>query len=423
MINTINTLGNSTIPVKLADFELATLDIIGHNGDVIDLTGIYTKIIVMEDMFTQSVNVDLFISDTSDMISTLPIIGQERVELKFKSPAASRYIYLQLWVYRVSNLKVERGELEYRLNLVTMDLVSNFEHKISRYFSNNSAAIALQIFEEFGSSKSLSISRSEDVQELVVPNISPFAAIRWLAKLAYKSGTSAYFFFENTKEYIFKPIEELFFNVKKAEYKIGPSDVSDIIASLPMIQEWKTISNFDVLANISKGMYKTTNLSCDILSRQVNKTTHSYWKDSERYIESRINDIDGADKPLMDISKSSKLSNLQHNPEIMVYTSSNKYRSYNTDENILSRYYGLQLFENLKIELKVYGNSSISAGDIIGIELPVFVESSSIKDVNASPTYYGKWLVVSNRHTITVDGYYMVIQAVKDRTAIILPKS
>jgi hypothetical protein len=83
----------------------------------------------------------------------------------------------------------------------------------------------------------------------------------------------------------------------------------------------------------------------------------------------------------------------------------------------------LQLFENLKIELKVYGNSSISAGDIIGIELPVFVESSTTKDVNTSPTYYGKWLVVSNRHTITVDGYYMVIQAVKDRTAITLPKS
>ena len=413
------TVGVSSIPKSLGDHTIELLQITSHNGNVLDLSKSFEQLIISEDMMMSSISVDLYINDTEEIISNLPIIGQERVIIKYKSAFSNRYIYLELWVYMISEVETTRHQLNYKLSLVTSDLVKNYEYKISRYFSNDAASIALKIFEEFNASKSLIISKSDDRQKLIIPNIAPFAAIRWLSTLAYKSGSTAYVFFENNRNYVFKPIEELFYPEKKGEYNIKEIDPTNLMTSITAIDTWKIISNFDVLGNIMGGMYNSTNISCDILSRQVSKSTHSYWKNSEQYIESRGGE--SANNPLLDKSNISKSKGLQHNPEIISYTPYNKYNSYNRSENILSREYGLQLFDNFKIELSVFGDTNIAVGDVIGIDLPLFKETTS-KESYANPSYYGKWLIIKLTHKISSMGYYMKITAVKDRTAVTFPK-
>ena len=71
--------------------------------------------------------------------------------------------------------------------------------------------------------------------------------------------------------------------------------------------------------------------------------------------------------------------------------------------------------------MSVFGDTNIAVGDVIGIDLPLFKETTS-KESYANPSYYGKWLIIKLTHKISSMGYYMKITAVKDRTAVTFPK-
>ena len=66
------------------------------------------------------------------------------------------------------------------------------------------------------------------------------------------------------------------------------------------------------------------------------------------------------------------------------------------------------------IEILVYGNSSIQAGDLIDIDVPSTGESASASDNLMDKLSSGKYLIVSLRHSVTPDSYYTALTITKD---------
>ena len=74
-----------------------------------------------------------------------------------------------------------------------------------------------------------------------------------------------------------------------------------------------------------------------------------------------------------------------------------------------------QLFDNLKMNIEVSGNTSLAVGDLLEIEIPVKRPGN---EVVRDEIYAGKWLIINITHIITRDSYIMSIDVAKDRIGL-----
>jgi hypothetical protein len=174
---------------------------------------------------------------------------------------------------------------------------------------------------------------------------------------------------------------------------------------------YKVISRFDVINNITKGMYASGVMSCDVVHRKVKKTTHSWYEDSEKY-RVRKREIKSRLYPLM--SKNPTFL-LKYYPDNVMLVPHNQLNKYNISDNILKYNYGNQLFDNLKMNIEVSGNTSLAVGDLLEIEIPIKRPGN---EVIRDEIYAGKWLIINITHIITRDSYIMSIDVAKDRIGL-----
>ena len=84
-----------------------------------------------------------------------------------------------------------------------------------------------------------------------------------------------------------------------------------------------------------------------------------------------------------------------------------------------------QLRMGYTVQIKVNGNTAISAGDIVDINLPYTASTKTSKNEKFDNIYQGKFLIYKLRHDFNVVGkeHFMFIEAVKDSLKTKLPSS
>ena len=308
-----------------------------------DLKHQYIDINIYESMFTSSMHVDMKIEDVNNLLGRVPIVGQETLVLRLQTLSNDEeqdWLMLSCKLYSISNITQVNETLQYTLQFVTTDFTVNFEEKISKHVKGSGSSIASDMFDAIDSDKDLEIENSKDVQDLVIPNMTVFRCINWLTTRSYNDNGSSYVFFENNKKYIFKTIESLFEHDPAATYKAAGKNVRSYTkegqsSENKVLISYTVVSKFDVIDNIIKGMYTSSVISCDVVHRKVKKTTHSWYKDSEKYnVKNRsYNDMGGGEVyPL--ISKN-PASMVKYKPDIISYVPYNKLNSYNISDNLL----------------------------------------------------------------------------------------
>jgi hypothetical protein len=407
--------------VKFNAFNFISLMLVNYNGTVnYDLREWFKEVKIYESMFSSAIHIDLTLQDAENILVKLPIIGQETVYLSletFFNDASP--IILETMVYSITDVELVNETIQYVLKLVTQDFTKNFEEKLSKHVSGSGSSIVSDVFNSsnIDSLKDLIVENSTDEQDLVIPNMTPIRCIHWLASRSYNDTSTSYVFFESNREYIFKSIESLFDSVTKYKFQGSgknlksygtPEDQS--IENQSLIS-YKVISRFDVIDNITKGMYTSSVINCDVVHRKVKKTNHSWYDDSEKYRVSNRN-IKSQVYPLM---SKNPWGTLKYQPENVVFVSHNKLNKYNISDNILKYNYGNQLFNNLKMNIEVSGNTNLAVGDLLELEIPI---KQSGGKVYRDDVYAGKWLIVNIRHLITKKSYIMSIDVVKDRIGL-----
>jgi len=399
---------------KLGDYQINDLTITSHNGFQRSLMPMAMSIQVFEDIFSPNMTCRISISDDGGMLNYLPIIGQEKVSFSFMTMGGTTSINMNMIVHKISGLTTDGLSQLYNLELVTEDMIKNFEMRISERFEGSATEIAQQVFSKIGTTKQLEVEPSDDRYDaetgIVIPNMTPIKALDFLSRKAFSDTykSSSYTFFENSKGYHLKPIEALAQGTSKNKFYLG--DLKNVDGPGGQNSENKKVidysfdSNFSVIDNIMRGMYVGNLITVDLLTRNFKTLEHSYW---DNYMDYQYMN----DGPIHDVSG----TGVQYNPSTLYIAPETELETgkplQNQEKIFLQRKFHRQLMQNIKCTISVYGDSDLTVGDCIDLNVPLF---SSTDPDEIDKYYSGKYLIMAIRHRLQFGRYITDIEVVKD---------
>jgi|TARA_R110002074_G_scaffold350663_1_gene521659 hypothetical protein len=423
------------ITSKSGDYELLELKITSHNGFELDIKNgnTFTSLMVYEDLFSPTMTASLTLSDPEGILNFMPIIGQEKVDLSFVTAGLEEPITKKFIISKITDLESDAAIQNYTLELASVDLISNYEEKISEYFEGSATDIAQKCWKRLSSDKDFEFEPSSDLYEneigIIIPNMTPMRACSYLTERAfhdtYKS--SSYVFFESSKSYVMKPLEMLTQSEPKNKFNLGryknagigdegSSPVDSNMENKKAIT-YSFLSNFKVLDNIAHGLYNSQLTTIDFVTRTKKIHDHSFWENSKDY--KYLNQAEGMDEnkdpdgPIFDITG----QGIQYKPKTEYLLPEIEVKAgrpmFNQEKIYLQRKFFMQLINNIKCSLTVYGDSDLSVGDTVELSLPIFTRLD-LKEEWEDKYYSGKYLICAIRHRLSGSRYVSDMELVKD---------
>lgn len=218
----------SEISNKAGDIRVETLEIIGLQGSSYELAPQFIQEInIYEDIYSPFMFGDILIVDAVNLISRLPIIGTELINLKLRSPVfeddPSTRIEKCFQLYAVEDrfLNADREQM-YSLKFCSQEAYLDQVSTISKSFEGVTSTLAAEIFDEY-----LSINRLFDTDrktEMMVadtPHTSkvkyvsnfwtPTQNFNYLGKRSIGKILSGadYLFYESNKNFYYTSVEAL----------------------------------------------------------------------------------------------------------------------------------------------------------------------------------------------------------------------
>jgi len=177
---------------KAGDFKVDAVSITTSTGLVVDLLGSMMHITFFESIETAAITGNMLIADSVNLVSTGPIIGQEFIKLKLRTPGVkgqSGVIDFTRNVLVVTSMSIREavgnGEQGVLLEFASAEILKNERIKLNRSYEGTCSEIFKGIIRsDLDCTKELFVEPSEGVKKIVFPNIRPIHAIHTLKRQA-----------------------------------------------------------------------------------------------------------------------------------------------------------------------------------------------------------------------------------------------
>ena len=301
---------------------------------------IIIDITIHESLNQNTTHGEITILDIGGFEERIPIIGQEKINIKFGSSHLTN-VPIQdknFVIYNMSPKLIDESRKQaYVLFFVSEEYIANLKYKVSRSYKDFGYEIVKDIYFDYIQNnvthqKSLYGVDNTDVDstayemQLVMGMFRPFESINLVAKKSVSARGSfigsKYMFFENKDGFHFKSIDSLispksstkdleqeednstlkkFQQAKQIELENNPvadkfilmpanalseGDIFDLSSEESIIRSFKFESTFDVIANIVGGMYNSRLLTYDPITMRVgaleNEGAYASKKDTEK---------------------------------------------------------------------------------------------------------------------------------------------
>ena len=418
----------------------------------VDIKSIITQIDIQEDIFRHSMVGRIQVYDTQDVRTLLPIVGLERLNLKFHTPGLSGICAVAneghpFHIYKIQSVApdtkvVGAGGQVYDIFFCSRESYFNNIHKVSKAYEGHVELAVEDIFKNrryLNSKKQLYVEPTKYKTKIVIPNLKPFAAIDMLAKKAIseKYENAGYLFYETKEGYQFRSIESLLaiggavarpakfsYNYQMANVRHHSSGSKDIVKDLHGVYSWSLNSPVDILNNLNQGGYANKMIEHDMLTKTISTTEYDYAKDFGNHFHTEHSDgfKSNVKTPLPKAKFDDTFMTLSEKYEQKVMFKSNTSGIHDTAASIcdtMTTQKALSqrvLLSNGILEITVPGNSTLQAGDIITFDMPVMQPIAHNKAITPSPYWSGRYLIYDLKHVIdrVGDNYKIQIKAVKD---------
>jgi len=406
--------------------ELAIASVDGSR--VQDLRNTYTELSYYESILNTSVSLQVVIADGSGIKNYLPIVGGERLAYNFTDPFNSVDVDIAnpLRVYKISDRKKESNDIElYRLLCTTNDMIKTRYEQVDRSMSNMKYSDMIEkILREYMNADLFGKDETEGLHKHVFSRMTPFAAIKQIAEESQCSsndrGSSSYFFWQNNDGYQFRHLESLLSEPPLRKYYFFFDEIpSDFQYEGARILTMRELVSFDLLGGVNDGEYGINVKYYDPISKTLFNSKYSYF---DSFSQTKHNGF-----PLLSSSVSEELSQKY---SLEKYITTNRVSSTipyvsDRDSNLRTQFRRRQNFigastsinsriRNSGIQAVVYGDSRISAGLTIDIEIPTTGQKRSISSDLVDRFSSGKYLVTAVRHEVTPTTYYTVMTLSKE---------
>ena len=426
------------------EFKIERCELITSSGMMIDLKTSIMGLTLFEDISSLTVSGSIIVTDSVNMVSHGPIIGQEYLYLKIKTPgftaAGDGVIDFSENVFLVHSLaareKIKNNIQVYSLNFVSQELIKNQRLKVVQSLTASWSDIVKKMLTDtsyLDTKKNVVIEPSAGIKKFVSPNIRPLDVVKLAAKQAVSTfkGQSTYLFYETLKGFNFRTLASLYNVASQLEYTTyvpGTNIVEegrpgagyiDVLRDLQTILSYTIISNNDNIVNYRSGMYGSKLIVHDIIGKNYTTDVYNYHDNfkNEHHIvggvtteateyplasglyvnekNQRVSDFH-ARTFLMPTSKTAE-NDAQHNTDI----NNTPYRRYDPENWVQSRNSQMIQLENaFNINIEVHGNTLINVGDIVTVNLPY---AGVVKgDTKYDRFYQGRFLIKTIRHDFNI---------------------
>ena len=458
--------------IKAGDYNLDVAEILSYKiaggvpgGQVpfrIDIQNIIVSIELQQSIFNRTMVGKLTVYDTKDVRTVVPIVGLERLNLKFQTPGLSGINAVAndghpFHIYKIESVSPDTSGLTgqtYDIFFCSRESYANTFRKVSKAYTGQVEIGVEDIFKNtkyLNSRKDLYIEPTKHTHKVVIPNLKPFEAIDMLARKAVsgKYENAGYLFYETFDGYHFRSIESLLAvaggvaRPAKWSYNYGmkgirhPSGGKEIVKDLHGATSWNLTKPVDVLNNLSEGAYASNLIEHDMFNRTITHSYYNYAKDFGNHFHTEHDSggktEDKTPLPHAKFDNQKTTISEEYDQKVMLKSSTSNMHEYIDEKtgepyiiDTISGKHTLQkaisqrlLLSNGVLELSAPGNSQLQAGDIITFDMPLIEPTGHNKKVRSNPYWSGRYLIYDLKHIINRgdDKYEVHIRAVKDNPA------
>ena len=161
--------------------------------------------------------------DNKTALEGLPIVGQEKVQIKFKDNN-EQTLDLILYVNKVTPLADDTTKSMVQLDLVSKEYILNEKIRLNTRFDGRISDHIRKILTDqnyLATKKKLDIEETTNTYNFIGNNKKPYYAMNWLSKKSVpnltgaKGNTAGYFFYETAEGFKFKSIDSMLSQEKK----------------------------------------------------------------------------------------------------------------------------------------------------------------------------------------------------------------
>lgn len=439
------------------EYLIEVCEIYTTSGAVVDLKDQFVSVNIYEDIMKNALTGDISLVDTNNLLTNLPIIGQEKLKLRLVTPndgddssrgMAVNFTDTPLYIYKInSKVQVNDQTVAYTLSFTTPEAIRNNRIRLVQSFEGEpSIDIINKIIRDeelLNSKKEFYYEETSNNYKFVAPNMRPFDFINSVSRRCLSKEynfSPTFLFYETIKGFWFRTIDSMFDrkNVRWT-YREDTPNIVDSAEKTPSplrilhnIESYSVVSTTDTMMNTRKGMYGSSLTMIDLVNKTVETFPYNYLDDfaNDKHVDeynkygsenaplasaatddfqNRISDYDQAITYMQAVDKDSPNGLFAAR-----YTGSYDYMG---TDNWLQRRRGrfASLDSAITLRIQVPGNTTLSAGDMVGIDMR---NQGLLAEDEKDPYYSGRYLIRKLKHEFKRgDGQYrhtLVMECVRD---------
>ena len=427
----------------------------------IDIKGILYNFEIAEDVLLNNIVGSAIVYDMQDIRSILPIIGLERLSLKFNSPGMAGYDYTEdtgvpLQIYKIDKIRKdpqnERAQL-YQIFFCSPEMYRNATTKISRAYAGPVENAVQDIIRNvLKSKKPFYFEPTATNAKYVIPNLKPYEAINFLCTQARSKKfrlNAGYKFFETSEAFHFRSLDSMMGQdgqlsevPPKFKYQAMVTAVTednkqpelkDITRRLSSVLKYEFDKPVDTLDNIQNGFYANKVTTHDAFNKTIKTTTYDYNEIGPMQAHTEMSSSrfdkagllypqDGKGKGVKFADTGKGLNQLPEAKTMVVSETSKVHNDYEFTPNeflLPLMTHQKQAMRNMNLSLLVYGNTMLNAGDIITFTSPV----QRPGEPENNPYTSGRYVILAIKHMVNVEAqrHEMVLKCFKDAVSTPYP--
>ena len=387
-----------------------------------DIKALVQEVNLYESIFASALQATLLIEDIGqNLISTLPIIGQERVEIKISS--GSKTYRLNFYIYRIDGRTMSEKAQTYIMNCVSLEGLRNENYRVCERVDGIRAEelIEEKLKADGFTSKKFVYDETKEPFDMYVPNWRMFDLFQWLCKRSvplHKKDSVGFLFYETFDGFNFRSIDSLFdepqYPDDSSVYKYfqgnqkSPDKENDE-ESKYRIMNYASPKMFDLYDDLRRGAFSHDSIYLDInrrVYRTFRTTADDFWKDSSHLGKMKPYVSGGGDTPTQLLRRSSRtiyrpsvLGKFNATITEIIDKSGLKDWIDPVNKNFEKSFYRYYFLEYSQLDVAVPGDLEVRSGNVINVSIPTTTKSRDRK-VREDTRFSGKYCVTAVKHTI-----------------------
>ena len=401
---------------RLGDVEVVNLAIVSERG-TIDLRSSFVGASIYESVFTPGMICDIRVLDMNDLLGQVRLVGDETVqfEIYVMGSQSAPYTFALHELSELENVGAQKGKT-YTLKCVSEEAMYAKTNLVQKSYNLLCSEMIEDIHTNYlRSTKSITVEATRAPQKIVIPSQNPYNAINLIRKRSVSADqrSSFYVYFENRQN------ERQTFNFVTLEKLFSDPTVKDFQMSDAINTNIRARGDDNIIAFRIPNQFSSTDRIAYGGPRRITTFNFTTWEFESTNIDTNdsVFSTVGGRGTMNSQSFRNKYFNADIPPQSMIPVDNSVRPETFIPEATPDTQALIGLLMQNSLRIKVIGDTILTAGSTINVELPN--RRSFTSSVVDDPLISGKVLITRIHHRIGVatdrPRYTCSIEGIKGR--------